>query len=221
MRISNVAGILIVALSAALAGCATSRSELKIASPAASPAATPVTKERAVLIRSIVDERRFEEAPNEPNIPSLGFEGAAQATAEVKARAIGRKRNSFGKALGDILLEDGQTVIGIVRENLTAGLRKAGYRVAGDAAEAGKSPLVMDVRIKQFWSWFQPGFWAITLNADITTNLEISGLAAPLVVNVHAQDSRMAAGESAWTEIVNKAVQAYQTEVAAKAAGLP
>ena len=34
----------------------------------------------------------------------LGFEGSAKSTAEIKARAIGRKRNGFGKALGDVLI---------------------------------------------------------------------------------------------------------------------
>jgi hypothetical protein len=42
--------------------------------------------------------------------------------AEVKARAIGRKRNTYGKALGDMVLEGGQTVEGVVREYLVIAL---------------------------------------------------------------------------------------------------
>jgi hypothetical protein len=88
-----------------LAGCATSRSEIRLSSPA--PAATPqaTTTDRAVVIRSVHDERVFEQAPDDPSTPSLGFEGASQASDDLKARAVGRKRNSFGKAMGDILLE--------------------------------------------------------------------------------------------------------------------
>ncbi len=153
-------------------------------------------------------------------MPSLGSGGAAHASADIKSRAVGRKRNGFGKALGDVLLENGQTVEGVIRENLTAALQQAGYQVRSENS-AGTSPLVVDVDIKQFWAWFQPGFWQITLNANIATDLHISGGASPTIVSVHAEDKRQAATEGAWIHIIDKALQAFRTDVAAKTKKMP
>lgn len=179
-----------------------------------------VASGQVVVIRSVRDERVFEEAPRDPSMPSLGSGGAAHASADIKSRAIGRKRNGFGKALGDVLLESGQTVEGVIRENLAAALQQAGYQVRSENF-AGASPLVIDVDIKQFWAWFQPGFWQITLNANIATDLHISGGATPTVVSVHAEDKRQAATERAWIHIIDKALQAFRTDVAAKTKEMP
>ena len=221
MRIHDVSKLAVVALCAALVGCATSRSEIKVGAAAAAPTTVAVTKSRAILIRNVTDERVFEQKPSEPNIPSLGFEGAAGATAETKARAIARKRNTFGAALGDILLENGQTVTGVVKASLTTAFGEAGYKVTSNPADAGQSPIVIDVRIKKFWSWFKPGFWALTLSADIATDLEVQTLGAPLIVSVHAEDSRQIATDSAWVEVIDKALKEFRTQALAKAASLP
>jgi hypothetical protein len=139
-----------------------------------------------------------------------------QASEEVKARAIARKRGGFGQAMGDVLLEKGQTVTGLVKERLAAAFVQAGYRVIDDGT-AGAVPLVVDVRVKQFWAWFQPGFWAITLNANIETSIEAAGSSAvPLQVKVHVEDSRQLATDSAWLEVVAKALEAYRNEAAGK-----
>jgi uncharacterized lipoprotein YajG len=204
-----------------LTGCATSRSEIKLGGPDTGQASYTVTKTKTILVRSVTDERVFEESPQDPSMPSLGGEGVSNAPADIKARAIGRKRNGYGKALGDVLLENGQTVTGIVRENLTSALKRAGYRVTSNAADAGTSPTIIDVRIKKFWAWLQPGFWALTLHTNITTDLEVSGASSPSVVTVHTKDSRQLATDSAWIEIVDKALTDYRTQVIAKSDGLP
>lgn len=219
MKAKGMTRLLVVVLCACLAGCATSRSELHLKSPMAAAAASSVAPENqhVVVIRSIIDERVFEEAPSEPSTPSLGSGGAAKASDAVKARAIARKRNGFGQALGDVLLEQGQTVEGVLRENLTLAFQQAGYSVRNEA-DAGASPIVVDVHIKQFWAWFQPGFWAITLNNNITTDLVVEG-ASPVVVSTHVEDSRQAATEGAWLEIVGKGLDAYRAEVTSKTKG--
>lgn len=205
---------------AILGGCATIRSEIKLSSPAAAPTPATTTTGRTVFIRSVKDERVFEQAPSVPSTPSLGFEGALQASEDVKARAVARKRGGFGKAMGDVLLENGQTVVGLIRESLTTAFQQAGYPVAKEGS-AGPTPLVVDVHIRQFWAWFQPGFWAITLNANIETNLEVSGAGAPTTINVHAEDSRQMATDGAWLEILEKALLAYRTQVASKLSKSP
>jgi uncharacterized lipoprotein YajG len=220
MSIRNHSAVALLFISAILAGCATSRSEIALSSPAAASTTRAATKARTVVIRSVVDERVFEEAPKVASIPSLGFGGASKASEEVKARAVGRKRGGFGKALGDVLLDDGQTVVGLVRENLTTAFQETGFQVVNEGA-ADPASLVVDVHIKQFWAWFQPGFWAIALNANIETNLEISGTAPPTAISVHVEDSRQMATETAWLEIVEKALLAYRTEAASKLSAPP
>lgn len=220
MLIRNGVKVAVLFVCAAIAGCATSRSEIRLSSPVAMPTSAAAPSGRTAVIRSVKDERVFEQAPRDPSTPSLGFGGADQATAELKARAIGRKRNAYGKALGDVLLQSGQTVEGVVRENLAAALVQAGYQVKGED-DSGPSPLVIDVHVKQFWAWFQPGFWAITLNTNITTDLDLSGAASPTTISVHADDARQAATESAWMEIVGKALDDYRAQVMTKATTFP
>lgn len=198
------AGLLAMAV---LGGCATTRSEIALSAPVAAAPATG----KPVVIRSVKDERVFEQAPRDPGTPSLGFEGAAQASAETRARAIGRKRNTYGQALGDVLLQPGQTVEGVVRENLSAALQQAGYRVVAEK-DAGGSALVADVRIKQFWSWLQPGFWSITLHTAVTTDVDFSG--RPQTIRVKTSEGLQVATDGNWIEAVGKALAAYRAEAA-------
>ncbi|MCD6079422.1 MAG: flagellar biosynthetic protein [Ramlibacter sp.] len=220
MNIRTFGAAALLLASAILGGCATSRSEVRIAPPDAAAAAA-VTKPRAVVIRSVQDTRQFAEKPADPSVPSLGEGGASQASDSVKARAIARKRNTYGQALGDVLLQEGQTVTGLVRENLSAAFRQAGYRVATDAASAGPNPLNVDVSVRKFWAWFTPGFWTITLTANIETELRISDGGVPVVVSVVTKDDLMAAGESAWVETVQKALVAYRANAARQLSAPP
>lgn len=218
MNIRTCGAAALLLASAILAGCATSRSEVRLAGAEATPN-VPVTQSRAVVIRSVTDERQFAQSPSDPSVPSLGSGGVAAASDAVKARAIARKRNGFGQAMGDVLLENGQTVTGLVRDNVAAAFRQAGYRVAPDLASAGASPLVVDVTVRKFWAWFTPGMMSITLAANIETDLRITGAGGATSVSVTAKDDRMAATESAWVEIVQKALAAYRVDAAKKVAG--
>jgi class 3 adenylate cyclase len=207
----------LAAATLALAGCAVSRSELAIQAPK-----TPALKPGApvIFIRAITDARVFEEQPKNPNIPSLGGDGAAKATAEVKARAVARKRNSYGQALGDVLLDNGQTVAGIVRDNLTAAFGDAGYAVqAGTAAPAGA--IVVDVTVRKFWAWVQPGFTEITQQIDIDAGLVFSGKGGKQDVSAHASEGRVAVGDDAWRDIIEKGLVEFRKKSAAAAKALP
>jgi hypothetical protein len=195
-----------------MSGCATSRSEIKLHSPAVVAPPATATSARVVVIGAITDERIFEQAPNDPSTPSLGFGGANKATDDIKARAIGRKRNSYGMALGDVLLQQGQTVTDVIRENLVAAFQQAGYQVKSKD-DAGLSPLVVDVHIKQFWAWFTPGFWAVTLSGNVATDLVIDGGATPVVVSAHVEDKHAAATENGWMQIIEKGLDAYRAEI--------
>lgn len=208
---------ILAAICVALVGCATSRSEVKLSEPAVpATAAATASKNKTVLLRSVTDERVFEEAPSSPSTPSLGFEGSAKSADDIKARAIGRKRNGFGKALGDVLLENGMTVRQVMRKNLTASLQQAGFKVTENAADAGSSPIVMDAHVKKFWAWFTPGFWAVTVGAQISTDLVVENRRLPIVISVETSENHMAVTEGTWIEDIDKALVKYRTEAAGR-----
>ena len=206
----------LIVASAVLSGCATSRSEVALTAP-------PVTQKapsngRTVVIRNVKDDRTFEQAPGDPSTPSLGSGGAAQASDAVKSRAIARKRSTYGQALGDVLLQEGQTVTGLVRSNLAAAFEEAGYRVVADTATQ-PPPTVVDVSIKKFWAWMQPGFWALTFNSDIETVLTTTAPgAAPSVIKVKASESAQLGTDDAWIRIVQKGMADYRAQAATRLA---
>ena len=210
----SLAALLLIA-TIGLGGCATSRSELRLPSPSSPQATTQNTNAPTALIRTVKDERTFEQAPKQPSTPSLGFEGAAQATAEAKLRAIGRKRNTYGMALGDVFLQEGQTVESVIRENLASALRDAGYNVRNDGT-GDPAYLVIDVHIKKFWAWMNPGFWAITVNTDIATDLTLSTTSNSIPIVVHVQDARQFVTDSAWLETVDMALKEYRKDATPK-----
>ena len=110
-----------------LSGCATNRGVVRLEQAAAQ---TPVQATgKTVFIDTVTDRREFQENPSSQDIPSLGFGGSAAATADIKRRAIARKRNTFGRALGDILLEEGQTVETVIRDALKRSFAELGYTV--------------------------------------------------------------------------------------------
>lgn len=211
--------VFLLAFTVLAAGCATSRSEVTLASP--DKGGYQVTKRTVVLVRSVKDERVFEEAPSDPKIPSLGHEGTSNASADIKARAFARKRNGFGKALGEVLLDKNQTVSSVVSDNVVAAFRQAGFRTTTDPREAGASPLVVDVHIKQLWAWVVPGFWSIGLYANITTDLNTTKSPSPVVVDVHKERGAMAVTDGSWVGILDEALKDYRAQVADKFANLP
>ncbi len=204
-----------------VSGCATTRSEIKLASPPVAAASTAPSTGRTAVIRSVKDERVFVESPSEPSTPSLGLEGASNASAEVKARAVGRKRNTYGKALGDLQLDSGQTVESVVRDNTSVALKQAGYDVKATVADAGATPLIIDIHVKEFWAWLRPGFWAITLNSRIATDFDISGASAPVQVGGVAEEKTAMATDSAWMQVIDTALKDYRAQVVSKLVAKP
>lgn len=195
MKRLGTIGILLAAT--LLAGCVTGRSELKLASATAPPqAGSPEAKVAAppamppngkiIFIRTVADDRVFEEKPRSPATPTIDG-GLAKATPELKARAFGRKRNGYGHAMGDIVLDEGQTVSGVVRDSVVVALKDAGFQVA-DGAAAPQGAIVVDVHIKQFWEYYTPGFWAVSVTANVEAEIDRAGSTAPVMIKVERVD---------------------------------
>ncbi|MBA3027552.1 MAG: hypothetical protein FP816_01890 [Desulfobacteraceae bacterium] len=196
-------------------GCATNRGVVSLKQ---SVTTVPVQSSgKKVFIKSVTDQREFQENPATQDIPSLGFGGATAATAEIKKRAIARKRNAWGKAMGDILLENGQTVESVISDSLKRSFGELGYVVLSNEQEVTSDTLVMDASIQKFWAYMTPGFWAISLSCDISTTLRItvpkSNTGETETITVKSTKNFQTASEGNWMEVFHLAMEKYVEQV--------
>jgi uncharacterized lipoprotein YajG len=194
-----------------LGGCATSRSVLDIPTPSTNKPAQLNGKNAYINITS--DKRVFEIAPSSPNIPSL--DPTEDQSNEIRLRSIARKRNSFGKALGDILLKEGQSVESLTANSIRQAFIEKGYRIVDDKDKTTSSTYVVDTSIEKFWSWMNPGFASITLSTEISTTLAINSAneTNKQSVSAKASDHYQTAMEQNWIEVINKVLRAYIDEL--------
>lgn len=183
---------------ATLGACALTRSEVAVAQNVApDPAAGTV-----VVIASVLDQREFEAAPAYPSTPSLK-EQSQLGDKQITARAIGRKRNTFGAALGDVLLAPPQTVASLVGDAVKSGLRDAGYRVVDDGDPANARTPRVTVRVVEFWNWVTPGG---SIKLDHASRIVLEGglpaLRQPVVVTTEGREGYFAISESVWAPFV-------------------
>lgn len=202
-----------LALSAALCGCAASRSTLSphyatVENPASGP---------AVRIETVVDARVYEAKPKNPDTPSVEDQANLKNSA-FKARAIGRKRGGYGLAMGDIVLPEGKTVSGLFADVVADAFRRSGYRVllASDSGYDGATKV--DISIKQYWSWFNPGFMAVTASnkSEVEVKAALSGLESGVTVSADAVKSSSAIFESDWQEVLDKGIDDFRKELRLK-----
>lgn len=182
--------LVMVILGALLLGCATNRSVIDLKNPSVQKKAADKGIEVSIL--AVEDMRKFEDRPASADIPSLKG-GASTAPAEIKERAIARKRNTYGKALGDILLPEGRSVAGIIKKALVIAFDKKGYTVS---AGKGIGDITVAAEIKEFWSWFTPGFLWVTMNTKINLDIVIQKDGSTLRKNISVLARNKAASGS-------------------------
>ena len=145
---------------------------------------------------------------------------------QITSRALARKRNGYGAALGDVLLAPPQTAAALVGAAVTAGLRDSGYRVLEPNDPGYASAAKVNVRIVEFWSWVTPGFAQIKL--DNATQLVLEGnlptLATPVTISVRDTKGYGAIFESDWgpfiASILAKVRERVRTAMAPRTAAL-
>ena len=186
---------------AALYGCAAGRSVVTVTMDAG----RNPEKGTAVRIQEVTDLRRFMVRPPSADMPSLMEDNEIHDKA-ITSRAVGRKRGGFGNALGDVVLQEGMTVQKLVEAATARAFRESGYRVldSGDPGHAQAVPV--SVRIDQFWSWFSPGFAAVTVSFRGVLFLkgDVPPIANGKIANTQVQEQMAAVFEDDWKAIVQK-----------------
>ena len=189
-----------------LAGCASSRSEVDINVAPLSSAQPAASNGKKVLI-STVDERVFQIDPRSPDVPSLKNNEVADKS--ITERAIARKRNGFGLAMGDVLLPSGRTLSQLVNESVAAAYKQAGYEVV--TTPSTPDAATVKVHIVEFWSWFTPGFFSVDVTSKSLVRIESPGQNALNIVT-RQSESMQAVTESDWRKITEAGLQEVSRE---------
>ncbi|BAN27574.1 hypothetical protein [Caballeronia insecticola] len=191
-----------------LAGCAVGRTTVDVSAPQETNPATG----KYVRIAPALDKRTFAVAPPSADIASL--DPGQDSSDASKARAIGRKRGGFGKALGDVVLPEGKTVSGLVEGAVTSGFQQAGYIVVkpGDPKFADATPVT--AQIIDFWAWFQPGFWSVTTNhkSELRLSGDVGALHGTQTVKTRVSESKQVVTSSDWQQIVEEGLSAISLQ---------
>jgi hypothetical protein len=208
-------GLLLV--SSLAAGCAVTRGVVDVRPPvSAAPATGPM-----VSLDTVEDHRHFEIAPRDPSIPSLKDDRITDTA--LTSRAIARKRNGYGMAMGDVLLPEGRTVTDLAREALTTALYHRGYQVVIAPGSTSPSVAGLNVEILEFWAWFSPGFWAAHLECRI--HLRVTDTMVPSEgsreFHGYVRLATQAATGSAWKNTVDKAIASLIKDIEDQLAAKP
>ncbi|OSQ39865.1 hypothetical protein TMES_05175 [Thalassospira mesophila] len=195
-----------------LGACATGRSVVDLNAPSASPNPQNGT---AIRLVNVVDNREFQIKPRSADIPSLSDSKINDRS--ITERAYARKRGGFGKALGDVLLPEGETVANQIKSAITTGFRRAGYRVfdVNSTDTDAQTAIPVSANIMQFWTWMQPGFWQLTLHNRIKVSLDgdLPALKDGLVVENHYQDGMQMVLDNDWTQTASQALVEFSDKL--------
>jgi uncharacterized lipoprotein YajG len=118
---------------------------------------------------------------------------------------IGRQRNTYGAALGDIALPEGDSVVKLSRQLVEEGLKHRGYQISNNAASSA------DLSIEEFWAWCTPGFWSVPFEARIQCIVTIrkSGSTHKVTVLGHGLNRGQLASDSNWQLAYHRAFEDF------------
>jgi len=203
--------LLILPMLVVLSGCATSRGVLDITQE---ETVNPESGEAVKIVR-VSDNRQFQIDPPQPDIPSLKYDEINDPA--ITSRAIARKRNDFGMAIGDILLPENKTVARLVENSITRGFRESGYRVVSQNDSDFDEAIPIEVDIEKFWGWYNPGFWEIKFN--FVSALRISGPVGSFVdgqeFGSQTQLGFQVGGSRKWLELIYTHLDALNEDITA------
>ena len=197
------------------AGCVTGRRMLVI--PATKIDGPAAAVRGHVYISAVTDDRQFQNKPPDPSTPSVDGDVTKMSTQQ-KDTMVGRQRNTYGHAMGDIALADGDTVTVRTRHLVEQGLRQQGYEVVADPSAANS----VAVSIDKFWGWSTPGFITLTFEAQVECRISVTNRAGAHFATIkgYALNHGQVAKDENWLEAFDPAFQDFVTNLGKADAGL-
>lgn len=157
-------------------------------------------------IGEVTDNRRFENKPPAPSTPSIDGDVNSMSALQ-KSTMIGRQRNTYGKAMGDIALPADDSVSKRARLLLEEGLKLRGYQISADPQAARSATVSID----EFWAWFSPGMWAVSFEAKVhcTIKFKKADGSGEIVVRGYGMNKGQMASDANWQLAYSRAFQDF------------
>ena len=115
------------------------------------------------------------------------------------------------------MLAPNTSIPDLVTLGLTNALTEKGYTVLTKKEDVTAETYLVDVKIKKFWSWMNPGAFAITLSTEISTDMVMkNGANKPLVdknISIKESGNFQTGMQENWIAVMKKAVRTYSAEV--------
>jgi uncharacterized lipoprotein YajG len=107
---------------------------------------------------------------------------------------IGRQRDGYGLALGDVQLKAGETVETRTRMLIREGLKRHGYKVAAESSNT------INVSINQFWAWFTPGLVSSAFESQLSCEIDmvVNGRHEKFTVDGRGRNAGGIASDANW-----------------------
>jgi hypothetical protein len=129
----------------------------------------PAATQGKVYIVAVTDDREFQNRPSDPSIPSINGD-ITKLSARERDQMIGRQRNGFGKAMGDMALPADDSVTKRARLLVEQGLMRRGYQITSEPNATN----TVTVSVNEFWAWMTPGFFALTFEAKLSCSIAVT-----------------------------------------------
>ena len=216
-RPPKAATVAIVALACLLqSGCVVGRRTVPLIVPeidSAAPAVAVNSDKGPFYVGAITDNREFEVKPEDPATPSIDGDLSAMS-ADQKATMIGRQRNTYGHAMGDVALPAEDSVTKITKTLVEKALQRRGYQISADAA----APNSASVSVDKFWGWSTPGFASISFEARVNCTIQITrhDLSSKLLVSGYGINHAQIASDANWQKAYQLAFEDFLSKLDAE-----
>lgn len=175
-------------------------------------APSSISKKTKIYIESVKDVRTFENDPKQASTPSLYKRNVNEVSAKEKQRYIGRTRNSYGKGLWNVVLENNQRTTSVVRARIEDAFRSNGFLVVKNENEIDKDTISVNARIEKLWTYLTVGAMKVGLNADISTILSVNNKELSTVIK--RKEEYFLVNQNDYANIIKSSLAEYKEKLA-------
>ena len=162
-----------------------------------------------ICVTSVTDARQFQNKPSDPSTPSIDGD-VHTLSAEQKSLMIGRQRNTYGMAMGDIALPDGDSVTQRAKLLVEEALKHRGYKISSDPTATNSASVTID----EFWAWFTPGFFSVSFEARVycTITLKRADGSAKIIIQGYGINRGQIASDANWQLAYDRAFDDFMNK---------